>query len=328
MADVIFVSVIVPVYNVENYLERCVQSILSQTYTEFEVLLVDDGSTDASGELCDRYAQQYEKIRSLHKVNGGLSDARNYGMEHAEGNYYTFIDSDDYIGVDYLKILVDLVLLYNVKMASFIPKSVVDNGRTEYLASSDHRGCLKREEALECMCRKKYFGVSACAKLYARELFETRKYPKGRLYEDLLTTPYLMALCDKVAYSDSIQYYYVQRSDSIMHKKITDRDLSVFDGLDRLVRFMDENYPNVHDAAICRYIDDSFDTIIHRLTYDEEYNSKILKVRNICGKYWKEGIKNPYISKGKKIQLAMLLMNAKLYKAVYQIRNKNKQMID
>ena len=324
MDKAIYVSIIVPVYNVENYLVRCVESILRQTYTNYEVLLVDDGSTDLSGKLCDEYAEKYEKIRSLHKENGGLSDARNYGLDYAKGNYVTFIDSDDYIGESYLNILTDLVKQYDVKMASFIPKSVLDNGKMDFMESGDHRGCLKKEDALRCMCIKKYFGVSACAKLYAIELFQNIKYPQNRLYEDLLTTPYLMALCDKVAYSESIQYYYVQRADSITHKAVTERDLSVFDGLKRLIEFADQYFPEVHDAAVCRYVDDSFDTIIHRLVFDKDYMGKILRIRKNCINYWKEGIRNPYVSRSKKMQLRLLLLNVRLYRMLYRYRNETR----
>ena len=109
----LFISIIVPVYKVEKYLEKCIQSILNQTYKEFELLLVDDGSPDRCPELCDFYAAQYDNVIALHKSNGGLSDARNYGLKYAKGNFITFVDSDDYISPDYLETLVALKTSYD-----------------------------------------------------------------------------------------------------------------------------------------------------------------------------------------------------------------------
>ena len=111
------ISVIVPVYKVEEYLDKCVQSILAQTYRDFEILLVDDGSPDNCPQLCDRYAQKYDCIRALHKSNGGLSDARNFGIKYARGNDITFIDSDDFIAPDYLEVLVQLKEKYQADIA-------------------------------------------------------------------------------------------------------------------------------------------------------------------------------------------------------------------
>ena len=110
------VSVIVPVYNVEKYLDRCITSILKQTHPDFELLLIDDGSRDSSGNICDAWAQADARISVFHKENGGLSDARNYGIDHAKGEYITFVDSDDYVGRDYLKTLVGLVQEYGAQI--------------------------------------------------------------------------------------------------------------------------------------------------------------------------------------------------------------------
>ena len=109
-----------------------------------------------------------------------------------------------------------------------------------------------------------------------------------------------------------------------MHKQVTDRDFSVFEGLENLVKFIDEKYPKIHDAAVCRFIDDSFDTIIHRLAYDKDYEKKIVKVKKICKKYWKEGTRNPYLSRMKRLQLRILLFNVKLYRGIYLVRNNSK----
>ena len=111
------ISVIVPIYKVEKYLHRCVDSILNQSYTDFELLLIDDGSPDRCPQICDEYARQGDRIRVFHKSNGGLSDARNYGLDRMQGDYVSFIDSDDYVGPDYLKTLMELISEYDVPVA-------------------------------------------------------------------------------------------------------------------------------------------------------------------------------------------------------------------
>ena len=133
------ISVIVPIYKVEKYLRRCVDSILEQSYPDFELLLIDDGSPDSCPRICDEYARRDERVRVFHKPNGGLSDARNYGLERMKGEYVSFIDSDDYVGKDYLKILMELIREYGVNVAAVTHQCVSEADGTLFVASEDHR---------------------------------------------------------------------------------------------------------------------------------------------------------------------------------------------
>lgn len=318
------VSVIVPVYNVEKYLEECVESILEQTYTDFELILVDDGSSDKSGAICDSIADRDDRIRVFHKTNGGLSDARNYGIRKSKGEYLTFIDSDDYVSQYYLDTLVNLINRYSVSMSCVglcLTKS--RKGCRNEKVKEDGR-CVSSEELLKKCCIREALGISAPGKLYHKSLFLEISYPIGKLYEDLMTTPYIIALCDKIAYSRQKLYFYYQREDSIMHHSIGEKDLELFGGLNELVKFVDKNYPRLHEAAVCRYIDDSFGTIIQRLIYNNDYCEKAKWIKKISAQYFWEGLTNKYIGKGKKIQLILFLINSRIYRFVYKIFKKIK----
>ena len=182
------VSVIVPVYNVETFLPYCVESLVNQNFEDYEILLIDDGSTDNSGEICDRFSKKYPVVKVFHKENGGLSDARNYGMLHAKGEYFVFVDSDDLVGRDYLKVLHNLVEEYNVDISVIDSvrirnydinniSKVIDDNTT--LSSSEK--ILSKEDALKSMLVRKDLGVSAWGKMYKRSLFDNISYPKGKI---------------------------------------------------------------------------------------------------------------------------------------------------
>lgn len=319
----LLVSVIVPVYNVEKYLDKCVKSILDQSYPYFELLLVDDGSGDSSGALCDAYEGTDPRIRVFHKENGGLSDARNYGIERAEGSYLTFIDSDDFIGKDYLKILVEMVLEYQVSLASLSRQLVFGEYADRTHTKEDRRDCVAPKEALRRMCIASGILVSAWGKLYRKDLFETARFPKGMLYEDLWTIPYIVAGCDRIACSTSEQYFYVQRKNSIIHSRVTQRHLQWFDGIEKLIRFVDEEYPDIHDAVIAMYVKYSFFYIVQQMVYDPDYAVQARKVRKRCRKRWMEGLGSSYLEKKTKLKVLLMFINVRLYRRVFFLCNKD-----
>lgn len=210
------ISVIVPCYNVEKYLPRCINSIINQTYNNIEILLVDDGSPDQCGEICEKYAKKDKRIKVIHKNNGGLSDARNVAIDVATGEYILFIDSDDYVAVDHVEHLYSIMTKSNVDMA-------IEWGQTFYEGTEPpidtldgkKEVILDSEDALMNMFYQKDFDTSAWAKLYKRSLFEGIRYPKGWLYEDLPTTYRLIQRCKKVVFSNYKSYYYLLRNNSI-----------------------------------------------------------------------------------------------------------------
>lgn len=232
------ITVIVPCYRVEHYLPRCVDSILRQTYKNLEVILVDDGSPDRSGEICDTYATKDSRIVVIHKANGGLSDARNVGIDQAKGEWITFIDSDDFVSDDYVETLFHLAVEYGCEcsVCLFSPfkegeEPVVDN-------ATKHKECMQPREAVKQMFYQEKFDNNAHSKLFHRSLFESGvRFPKGMVFEDLAITYKLLLISNGVAYTDAKLYHYLLRGNSIEGEYSPKK---VEDGL-AVLKSMDEN---------------------------------------------------------------------------------------
>lgn len=219
------ISVIVPVYNVERYLDRCISSILCQSYPELEILLVDDGSTDRSGLLCDEWERRDPRIRVIRKTNGGLADARNAGLDAAAGEYVVFVDSDDYIAADMIRNLYDALKKHRAEMSICNFFYVDENGseiseRNQDLPIRDE--CISGSEAIKRMStpnRKGWYYITAWNKLYSAKLFREIRFPIRKLHEDEFVAHRLLSECERIACMQTVGYYYVQRPGSIMHSK-------------------------------------------------------------------------------------------------------------
>lgn len=210
------ISIIVPVYNVETYLAKCVDSILAQTYTNLEIFLVNDGSSDCCGKLCDEYAKEDKRIKVIHKKNGGLSDARNVAIDVATGEFITFIDSDDYVTDDYIMTLYSLIEKYECKVSIALYNTFVEGSKPKVVNRAYREDCQTNIKAIEEMFYQEKYDTASWAKLYHSSLFATGiRYPKGIVYEDLATTYLLIFQSDKVAFCNRRIYNYLLRRDSI-----------------------------------------------------------------------------------------------------------------
>lgn len=258
------ISIIVPIYNVEQYLDRCVQSILKQTYTNLEIFLVDDGSPDGCGAMCDDYAKNDNRIKVIHKKNGGLSDARNVAIDVATGEYIAFVDSDDYVSADYVETLYRLCKKYQCKVSVASFQTFLEDSEPVLLSNKEyHEDCQSAIEAIEQMFYQEKFDTAAWAKLYHRSLFDTGiRYPKGLLYEDLPTTYLLMAESDKVAFCNRFVYYYLLRSNSIEGSEFCPRKM---DSALKIFDMMEEHrelISKVQKAFNCRMMSFSFHLLL------------------------------------------------------------------
>lgn len=245
------ISVVIPVYNVENYLVQCLDSVLSQTYDNFEVVLVDDGSTDGSGKLCDEYAAKDARFKVYHKPNGGLSDARNFGVAHAKAELISFIDSDDYVTADYLECLWHLMDIFGCDISCADRMSVSDGvpARLKNVAVTEVE--LDRAKSLERICCTSF---GAWARLYNKQILLKHPFPVGKLYEDIATIHKLIDECGSVAFSDKLVYFWMQREGSITHSGISEKQLDLFWALDELYNYMYKNHFELRDAASYRYV--------------------------------------------------------------------------
>ena len=233
------ISIVVPIYNVEQYLPKCIDSILNQTYQNLEILLVDDGSPDKCGEICDKYAKKDSRIKVIHKKNGGLADARNMALGVMTGEYVVCVDSDDYISPTHIAGLHHLIEKYGAQVA-------VNNSCNFLEGTTPHPARKKEEEvvfesglkAVEAMFYQEMFDTSAWGKMYKASLFKDIRYPKGLLFEDLPTTYRLLLKADKVVFNDEQSYFYLLRSNSIEGAAFSPQKLD--SGL-KLMAMMDED---------------------------------------------------------------------------------------
>lgn len=208
------ISIIVPIYNVECYLKRCLDSVIHQTYTNLEIILVDDGSLDSCPQICDEYATKDKRIVVIHKKNGGLSDARNAGLDKCKGEYITFIDSDDWVNEKYIENLLKIATTENADI------TIGENVRTDGININDKVSyntiTYSSKEALIHLFTKNHDAfIISCGKLYKKHLFSTLRFPIGKFHEDEFTTYILFYNSKKIVYTSEILYYYYQRTGSI-----------------------------------------------------------------------------------------------------------------
>lgn len=232
------ISIIVPVYRVEKYLSRCIDSIIAQTYKTLEIILVDDGSPDGCPEICDSYAERDNRVYVIHKKNGGLSDARNAGIEAAHGKYLGFVDSDDYIHPKMYQRLWEKLKKEDADAAMCDIEKVYDMSPVFHEIAEDETEIFNGIQAVKNILDKQLHVISviSCGKLYKAELFEKVRFPFGKLHEDEFTTYRLYYKCSKVVLLHGKYYYYFQRQDSIMGKS---REVFSYDALEAYEQMAD-----------------------------------------------------------------------------------------
>lgn len=286
------ISVIVPVYKVEKYIHKCVASIFAQTFTDFELFLVDDGSPDNCGRICDEYAEKDSRIIVIHKENGGLSDARNVAIDRAKGEYLTFIDSDDYVSENHLETLYNALIETDSDISIGNMTSFSENGYNEdcYKPAITRKVLQNKEEIFSTINRP-----CAPIKLYKRYLFDGIRYPVGRLYEDTFIWHELLAKAEQVVLTGVNSYYYLIRSDSIMHQEYKLQFTDIIDAIELrikkleeigLQKLADDNREFIYSrvGAAFAFLDQSIPENKNRLDvikviYDNEY-PKLMKTTN------------------------------------------------
>lgn len=274
------ISIIVPVYNVEKYLENCIESILNQTFKDFELILVDDGSTDNSGKICDIYEKKDSRIKVIHKNNGGLSSARNAGLDIACGKYVGFIDSDDSIHPRMYEILYDLIKKYESDISCCNYKKIYDIFKDEYENVNSLEVIeMSNIEAIKNLYDKE-IGVKlviACNKLYRKNLFDNIRYKVGRVHEDEFMAHRILYNCKKITYVDNELYYYLQREGSIMsqisYKRKVDTLLSKSDRM----RFCNKVGLTSMSDNICKTYEFEFFNLYKQLLNEDSENAEFLK---------------------------------------------------
>lgn len=315
-------TVVVPVYNVEKYLEKCVESILSQTLPVDEIILVDDGSKDKSGEIADEYAAKYENVKVIHQKNGGLSAARNTGIDAATKEYIAFVDSDDYIDTTMYE---DLMGRLKKEKADISIGGVwyeQEDGEKYSPYAPDIIGVWNKTESLIELNSFQYFNMSFCDAIFKRELFEMTGYgegrlrfPVGKLCEDFYLMHRVIARTEKVTYTSTPFYHYVQRENSISRNSKV--NLAPMDASLAQLNFYRKWFPELTYVAetACFFAYASIYTTYCR--NGQECQKELLeKIDSTCRKYLGSVLKNKYIPKTKKAQAVVFCGSRPLYKAV------------
>ncbi|MFR3763078.1 MAG: glycosyltransferase family 2 protein [[Clostridium] symbiosum] len=241
------ISIIVPVYNVEKYLDKCLKSILNQTFQNFEIILVDDGSVDASGNICDTYKN--EKIKVIHKPNGGLSSARNAGLNIAEGNYIGFVDSDDFIAPTMLEKMYNNAMGYSADISECGVEHVFP-GRNIRQKQREIIFFNNSIKAIEDLWQCKYTTLGVTDKLFHRRLFQTVRFPEGKINEDIFILPQLYLGANGVVCDSVIGYYYNHRENSITTDNFSIKDMDILDACKETEEILCR-YDEL--VSVCRY---------------------------------------------------------------------------
>lgn len=306
------VSVIVPVYNVEEYLDYCIKSILSQDYQNIEVLLIDDGSTDSSGAMCDSYAMEDERIRVIHKENGGLSSARNTGLLEMTGDFFSFVDSDDYVRTDYISRMLSYLNKDNSDMVicSF-EKVIGEKDCSQFLKTESDYEVYDRE-TIQFKMLSRQVPMYAHGKMFRNNLKKWIRFPEGRLFEDVPTVWNVVKHVNKVSYISDRLYFYRQRLGSIVNTKYR------HERLDQVV-FSEQIYDEVYSNLTMRYIAASrcFFAASDSFTFvTKDFPNDIAYIKNVIKKYRREVLQDMYAGRNLKVMALISYLNVDVIRII------------
>ena len=251
------ISVVVPIYKVEKYLNNCIKSILIQTYENLEIILVDDGSPDSCPQICDALAKQDNRIKVIHKKNGGLSDARNAGLEISKGKYITFVDSDDFISNDMIETLYNMCIKFQADFA-MCQKADCDDDDTidsvELDVSEIKYKTFENVEKMKAYLITNEIETTAWKKLYKSNLIKQFRFPKGKIHEDVFTTYQIIDKAEKIVVTNRIGYYYRNNPQSIMNSGFSLNRLHAIEAKLEQLRFIEIKYPSLYKFAAAEVI--------------------------------------------------------------------------
>lgn len=274
------ISVVIPVYKVEKYLGKCLDSIINQTYKNLEIIVVNDGSPDNCSKIIEEYSKKDKRIKVINKVNGGLSDARNVGIENSNGKYISFVDSDDYVSKYYFETLYNNLNKYNCEI-SICNQIIFEEKDTivDKINSEDIK-IYNSTEALKLMLYQKKINNSAWGKLYLKSLFEKVRYPKGKIYEDIPTTYKTFLNSEKICVSSCKYYFYLKRNNSIS-SKFSENTLDILENVYAMKEDL-KRYSEYNNAVNSRVINAEFFILrqIDKNKYTDIYQKIIKSIKN------------------------------------------------
>lgn len=317
------VSVIVPIYNVEAYLKRCVDSIIKQTYQNLEIILVDDGSPDNCPKMCDDFAQKDSRIVVVHKENGGLSSARNAGIKASKGEYLSFIDSDDYIKEDMIEKMLLAMTSTNSELSCCGRYVVYDDGAKEKQFVNSNVCTLTSTEALKAMLCGTYVGEPAWDKMYKKELFDDIEFPEGEINEDIVIMPLLFGKCNRIVHVPEAFYYYCKNGASITRSGYSPKKSIVIEHLEKIQEIIIKSYPSLLNDFYCFKAKYSLN-MLYLLLEDKATKNKFYKDYQAYYANLKNHLfiflKSKHVSKGDKIKALLVITN--MYSLIRNLKKK------
>lgn len=314
------ISVIVPVYKVEQYLRSCLDSLVKQTYKNIEVILVDDGSPDNSGVICDEFAQLDNRFLVIHKENGGLSDARNEGIKHATGQFVVFVDSDDFVSDNFVEYLYNLINENDADIGICDLLHCFPNQKNVFEKES-FKATYSAEEAICEMLYQKSFLVAACGKIFPREYFSDIQFPYGIVFEDSAIMYRLLDRAKKVVYGNAKLYGYMHREDSITTKAFSERDLDIIKICDEISMYMSSRNEKLQAAARSYQLAAAF-RVYMNAPKTKEFEQSRSECEKLLGDNAKRVLKDKQIRRKMRIALLMFLYAKPLMPFVYKKVNR------
>ena len=309
------VSVIVPVYKVERYLRRCVESIIHQTYTNLEIILVDDGSPDNCGAICDEYAKCDSRIRVIHKENGGLSSARNAGLDAAKGEYITFVDSDDTVDLDMVEYLYNILRKENADISIGLHRII--KGPHRWISFSNVHDCVVTPK--DCVRKLLYndgVDTSAWAKLYRIDAFRNVRYPEGKLFEDIATTYKAFLNARYIAIGSQPKYNYMLRDDSIVSSSFNEKKMDLLEMTDNMGEDITQHFPDLYRAVLRRRIYARISTL-NQLLQCQGYQKEKRELISFIKKYSIPVLKDMNVPVRDKVAIVLLNISCGLYEFIW-----------
>lgn len=318
------ISIIVPIYNTAKYLNKCVDSLINQLYKNIEIILINDGSTDDSGKVCDEFAKHHNNIKVIHSKNLGVSNARNTGIENSTGEYICFVDSDDYVSNRYITDMLNIAQQEDADITTCNQYKIWNDGKKIELFKNNtylnEYFMLSGIETLADMLYGKTCYATCCCKLYKKEIFDTIRFPSITMGEDSYTMYHCFLKAKKVAHLRAPNYFYLQHIESTMHNTNYDKFYDYIKLSDNFIEIVNNNYPELFLPAVNRLIENNFWVYMKMRNNPKKYKTQLEHIIFNIKKYRKYAVKDKNVAVRTRLACLLSYGGMKLVNFIYDIK--------
>ncbi|MFS0821564.1 glycosyltransferase family 2 protein [Bacillus sp. 1P02SD] len=313
------ISIIVPVYNVESFLQECIESILNQEFKDFELILVNDGSTDRSGNICDEYESKDNRVKVIHKENEGQSSARNRGIDAAKGSFIGFVDSDDWVNKQMFKVLYSNAIEQNADIIACNLKIFSKDGTSRLYYDNSSDFLYDKRSAMEELYKNEKLTFSPCNKIYKKELLTDIRFKEGSILEDMDFAYRIIHQADTIYYSAQALYYYRFNENSTMRKVFSKKRLDEYEIRKDMYLFYQQHYPHIANEVYAEWFLTGLLLYINIKKYFKEETAKYRYLVHVDRKKLKPLIKDNYYNPKKRLLLKIANVSPKLLVVFYSL---------